>query len=155
LRTELYATKLVADGLRAQLAAARLSSSRSVHWGVVAAILAVLLLGRSTHVMNAACSPVAPGSWLLPDQTATFEAPWWAPTGTKATAFSLMCGESRVRSRLVWKGDKLTVYDASSSSSILFQGRAAAGIQVNASKIRLQGINRKGEVEEIPAPWAA
>lgn len=158
LRSELKEAKLHLELLRSQLASH--SGSNIIRYAVLSglAILFAVVSVPTSGIVNATCAPIRPGSRFFPnphrDQPDAFEAPWWAPHGTKETAFSWMCGggaESRVRSKLQWNVDKLTISDAS-SSSILFQGRAAGGVLVGASTIRLQSSSKK--IDEILAPWA-
>lgn len=150
LRAELCAARRDADGVRAQLAAAR-SGHRRRLYGTLAAALAAACAGRSAAVANAACAPIFPGTTLLPNHPGTFEAPWWAPTGTKVVAHAIVCPGS-VRSKLQWKGDRMFLYNTK-DNAFLLQGRGPAGVQVGANQIHFFH-HKKGSVENVRAPWA-
>lgn len=98
------------------------------------------------------CAPVPPG-FSLPDEVSTFDAPWWAPEGTKEACFSV-CGD-RSRSRLHWDwiNNKLSAFTLGKNgkSTRLWTYRIPDA-DVSRGKILLK--SRSGQVErKLVAPW--
>ena len=100
------------------------------------------------------CGPV-PNAFTLPDKSFVFDAPWWAPEGSKEEWFAL-CGE-RTRSRLHWDwiNNKLSAHSLEKSGKArrLWTLRIP-NARVLGDKILIEG--RDGKVQrELLAPWSA
>lgn len=110
--------------------------------------------------MDTVCGPAKPGLVLKTNKAAiSMEAPFWAPECLKETAFAVVCGDNRPRSKLIWSEGKLQHYDVSSASVEDGDGgeakrrptwkKKAASIRTEAGGVSL--LSRSGQVfEEIP-----
>jgi len=102
--------------------------------------------------MDSICGPVMPGTTL--NENIKYEAPWFAPSALKPTAFSL-CGDiQRVSMSWTSKGGdigRLTVdtLDEKKPKSLLDRNALSAVVKFD----RLDIIEKKGKVESIKLPW--
>ena len=97
--------------------------------------------------MNALCSPVLPGTRLGKDMSQI--APWWAPTGSKSTAFELAC-HSCLQTSLNWHAGRLTISDK--YGKILLDRKAPSAV-VYGNIINF--VDKRGKVETLKTPWSS
>lgn len=118
--------------------------------GFVGAVLVAVLNQIDLLSIDAVCAPVMPGT-TLDTQDAVFEAPWWAPSLQKETAFEALC-EGRMRSRLVVSGGKLTAYRLLKNGSFaVLWNKKVASTRVGSRTLTLR--DNKGHAENVESPW--
>jgi hypothetical protein len=99
------------------------------------------------------CAPVPPG-FSLPAEVATFDAPWWAPLGTKEAAFEVCGDRTRARMHWDWINNKLSMYELreKDKSSRIWALRIHDA-DVSRDKILIK--SRRGRVvRKLNAPWS-
>lgn len=130
-------------------------STRSTFLSVIVLVLslAVAILSldqRDLLSFDAVCAPIFPGSIV---ESGTFDAPWWAPDEEKANMFRMVCG-SRLRSRISSTNNKISVSeisDDSSTSKVLWRGKAPLGVVVGSKSI---DVKSKEGSTRFAAPWS-
>lgn len=138
---------------------------------VVASVLIAMLFPLQFMSGSAfTCSPIAPGTELLPDprarQPLSMYAPYWAPGPFKPLAYLVACGKSNSppRSSMTWYPDKqeLSISEIGNSKSTNVY-KAPGGVAVSEKSLTLyEDIPTTSSsnglltytAQDLPAPWA-
>jgi hypothetical protein len=101
--------------------------------------------------LDAICGPAMPGTTL--SKESTYEAPWFAPSPLKSSAFYLCGARERVSMSWTPKGElgRLTIETLDGKKPRILLDRIALSAFVKFD--RLDIVERKGKVESIQLPW--
>eukprot|EP00544_Gedaniella_sp_CCMP2646_P006233 CAMPEP_0202503016 /NCGR_PEP_ID=MMETSP1361-20130828/40653_1 /ASSEMBLY_ACC=CAM_ASM_000849 /TAXON_ID=210615 /ORGANISM="Staurosira complex sp., Strain CCMP2646" /LENGTH=425 /DNA_ID=CAMNT_0049136151 /DNA_START=9 /DNA_END=1286 /DNA_ORIENTATION=- len=101
--------------------------------------------------LDAICGPAMPGTTL--SKESTYEAPWFAPSPLKSSAFDLCGARERVSMSWTPKGElgRLTIETLDGKKPRILLDRNALSAFVKFD--RLDIVERKGKVESIQLPW--